>query len=203
MYTTEYFIKRTKAKHGDRYDYSESVYTNYGCIVKIGCKTHGIFEQNANEHIRRTGCPLCKVSTGEERVRKFLEDNKIKFKREHCFPKSRLRFDFYLKDMNILIEFDGPQHFRPVKFYGGEKGFKRQQKRDKIKNLLARKYKINLVRIMYTQLPVIEGYIKSRLKRLIKYEKDGKYYKSFLGLSQSGNIPSDATLEDCKEFLYK
>lgn len=33
------------------------------------------------------------------------------------------RFDFYV-DKTYVIEFDGKQHFEPVKIYGEENGFK-------------------------------------------------------------------------------
>lgn len=69
--TTEEFIKRAKALHGDTYDYSETVYIDSKTKVKIKCKKHGIFEQMASNHIHskiKAGCPYCarkKVFQGE------------------------------------------------------------------------------------------------------------------------------------------
>lgn len=69
--TTEEFIKRAKALHGDIYDYSETVYIDSKTKVKIKCKKHGIFEQMAGSHIHskiKAGCPYCarkKVFQGE------------------------------------------------------------------------------------------------------------------------------------------
>jgi|SaaInlStandDraft_2_1057019.scaffolds.fasta_scaffold1126563_1 hypothetical protein len=47
--TTTEFIKQAKAKHGDKYDYSEIIYT--GCLeeVKIICETHGEFPLIRNQ----------------------------------------------------------------------------------------------------------------------------------------------------------
>ena len=56
---TESFIKKAKEVHGDRYDYSKTVYVNKRTKVVITCPIHGDFEQLANNHLRGQGCPLC------------------------------------------------------------------------------------------------------------------------------------------------
>jgi hypothetical protein len=55
---TEYFIKKAKLIHGDKYDYSETSYINSNTKVKIICPTHGTFEQFPNNHYRQN-CPEC------------------------------------------------------------------------------------------------------------------------------------------------
>lgn len=60
--TTEKFIKRAKAIHGDKYDYSETEYINMKTKVKIRCQKHGVFELIAGNHINpkiKAGCPYC------------------------------------------------------------------------------------------------------------------------------------------------
>jgi hypothetical protein len=44
--TTDEFIRRSKEKHGDRYDYSISTYENRRTKIQYICKTHGIVLQN-------------------------------------------------------------------------------------------------------------------------------------------------------------
>lgn len=62
-YSTEWFIEKAKRKHGDRYDYSKSVYINATAKVEIICKIHDIFWQDAQSHTNRgSGCPKCKFS---------------------------------------------------------------------------------------------------------------------------------------------
>jgi len=39
--TTEEFIKKAKKVHGDKYDYSKSVYTEYNNKITIICPIHG------------------------------------------------------------------------------------------------------------------------------------------------------------------
>ncbi|MBO5435604.1 hypothetical protein J6A31_07410 [bacterium] len=56
---TEEWVARAKTVHGDKYDYSQTVYVNQRTNVKIICKKHGLFEQKADSHIRGNGCRLC------------------------------------------------------------------------------------------------------------------------------------------------
>jgi hypothetical protein len=58
--TTQEFIDRARAKHGDRYDYSRVKYTNVSTKVKIICSNHGEFLQAPEKHLFGRGCPSCK-----------------------------------------------------------------------------------------------------------------------------------------------
>lgn len=58
------------------------------------------------------------ISLGEEKINKILIENNINFESQKTFPdlygknKHPYFFDFYLSDYNILIEYDGIQHFQ-------------------------------------------------------------------------------------------
>jgi hypothetical protein len=56
---TEVFIEKAVAKHGNKYDYSESVYTKAKEILVIRCPTHGTFEQTPDCHLSGSGCTQC------------------------------------------------------------------------------------------------------------------------------------------------
>lgn len=57
---TSEFIKRAIAKHGEKYDYSKTVYVNCSTNVCIICPEHGEFWQNPVNHYNRgDGCPMC------------------------------------------------------------------------------------------------------------------------------------------------
>jgi hypothetical protein len=58
-------------------------------------------------------------------------------------------FDFYIESMNLLIEFDGIQHFMPISRFGGETEFEKIKIKDKIKTEYCMKNNIRLVRISY------------------------------------------------------
>lgn len=57
--TTDEWIARARAVHGDRYDYSQTSYINQRTPVTIICKIHGSFTQKADSHIRGCGCRKC------------------------------------------------------------------------------------------------------------------------------------------------
>ena len=66
--TTEEFITKAKAVHGDRYDYSKVKYINNQTKVCIICPIHGDFIQRPLDHIKGSGCPECgKVKNVESR----------------------------------------------------------------------------------------------------------------------------------------
>ncbi|MFW1815775.1 hypothetical protein ACG9X6_14105 [Acinetobacter guillouiae] len=57
--TKQEFVKRSIEIHGNRYDYTESVYYKTTEKIKIKCLKHGFFEQVANSHLTGSGCPRC------------------------------------------------------------------------------------------------------------------------------------------------
>ena len=103
------------------------------------------------------------MSLGEEKIAKLLKENKIYFEREKSFPglkrKDFFRFDFAIYDKNYnisaLIEFDGEQHFKEVKLFGGKSGFKKTMAHDRAKNKYCLVHNIPLIRIPYYDLDKI------------------------------------------------
>ena len=89
------------------------------------------FEQRASDHIEGCGCPSCRTSKGEERIIRFLKENNINYIFQHQvrIDNSYHYYDFYLEDYNLIVEFNGKQHYQPIKFFGGEEGFEYLKKR--------------------------------------------------------------------------
>ena len=153
---TTLFIEKANAAHNNKYDYSLVEYKSNKQKVIIICPTHGKFTQTPDKHLNRCyGCPSCKESKGERKLRELLTTNGIKFIPQYTFDnckhKLKLPFDFYLPDLNICIEYHGEQHYRPIKFFGGIKKFNEQQKRDKIKLNYCYNNDIKLITVKYTQ----------------------------------------------------
>jgi len=57
--TTEDIISEYKLIHGNKYDYSDVVYSGAQNYVKIICKIHGIFETTSSNHLKGSGCRKC------------------------------------------------------------------------------------------------------------------------------------------------
>ena len=69
---TEEFIKRSKAKHGDHFDYSETVYFGYAQKLTIICPIHGKFSQRAGHHIYGQGCSQCGFTSMSGKIKTWL-----------------------------------------------------------------------------------------------------------------------------------
>lgn len=80
-YTTDYFIKKAKEVHGNKYDYSKVEYIDSQTKVCIICPEHGEFWIRPDAHIFNRGCPKCgnlrkgiiKKLTQEEFIQKAKE----------------------------------------------------------------------------------------------------------------------------------
>lgn len=112
-------------------------------------------------------CPKCNSPKGERKIIKYLESNNISFIHDkNIWNENDLRPDFYLPSYNLVIEFDGIQHFEPVEHFGGEKNFQITQKRDRDKNEYCKKNNINILRIPYWEFDNIENIICQEIEKL-------------------------------------
>ncbi len=164
----EEFIERSKKIHNNKYDYSLVNYLGCEIDVEIICNTHGIFKQKPTHHLTNRGCQSCNESKGEKLINLYLEKNNIIFVRQKMFSDCKkvrsLEFDFYIENKNLLIEFNGKQHYQPIEYFGGEKMFKTQQERDHIKFEYAKNNNIKLLLIKYTQIKNIENILDNYIK---------------------------------------
>ena len=124
--------------------------------ITVTCELHGDFEQSPISHLDGSGCPSCNSSRGEHCIENILIKNNIKFIREYILPnqQNRYRYDFYLPDLNLLIEFHGIQHYQYVPFFhnNNEEEFKQQVLYDTIKVDIAKTLGIDFLEFNYKQL---------------------------------------------------
>lgn len=202
--TTLDFINISKKLFPNMLSYKNTIYTSNMNKIKLTCLKHGDFETYAYDHMRgKFGCNLCRESIGESRIHSFLTYENISFIREYKFKnsKSRFEYDFYLPDLNMLIEYDGEQHFKPVKVFGGEKQLIIQKKRDKLKTIMAETNKKHLIRIPYTKLKHVENYLLYRISHIYKYRVNNVFYKNLVDLINHEELDINTKGRDVKQFL--
>lgn len=110
----------------------------------------------ANGH--KPECPTCNPpvdSRGEKFIKDILTENKVEFEDQKSFEglKSRkgkpLKFDFYLLQFNLCIEYQGVQHYSPQEHFGGVENFKEQLDRGERKRKYCNDNNIELWEIKY------------------------------------------------------
>lgn len=118
---------------------------------------------------KQHGCPKCICSCGEQRILSFLLKNNIQYSQWQKFNnllgvnKSPLSYDFYISNKNVLIEFQGEQHERPIEHFGGQKHFEIQQEHDKSKREYAKEHGYKLIEIWYYDFDRIEEILTKEL----------------------------------------
>ena len=149
-HTKENFIEKAILKHGNTYKYDNVKYINSLTKVQINCLVHGFFFQTPASHIRGQGCYKC-LYKNETACRESIE-KVIGKKFPSTWPSflEGLQYDGYNEELKIAIEYHGIQHYKPVKFFGGEKRFKIQQERDEKKLRLSKLNNITLIVVPYT-----------------------------------------------------
>jgi len=118
------------------------------------------------------GCSQCNESKGEKKISEFCKTFNISHDTQYKFDDLRgigggllkidslIFWDDEMTKIKIAIEYDGIQHFRPIKHFGGLEGFKKRIKNDIMKNLYCAKNNIKLIRIPYWEFDNIEKYLR-------------------------------------------
>jgi hypothetical protein PPSC2_p0627 len=141
--------------------------------IRCRCKKDGFeWEPQPGNLLAGWGCPKCKHSRGERRIEDYLVSHNIahfcQYGFDECRNVNKLLFDFYIPSKRMAIEFDGEQHFRPVKFGWSkdelaDERFERACRNDAIKNQYCTDHNICLVRIPYTDFDKIEEILDKHL----------------------------------------
>ena len=174
-------LKRNKKIYGDLFTIPEFEYIDENQKFEFICNICGN-SNYTNGHMLVTGqtaCKYCNGYAGERAIATFLNSYSLKenvdYFRNKTFDglkdKKLLSYDFYLPKYNLLIEYNGEQHYM-VKTYFHEKNisleeaeenFKIQQKHDQMKFDFAKNNNINLLIISYKQKKNISNILKEAL----------------------------------------
>lgn len=82
----------------------------------------------------------------------------------HHRPKwlEGLELDIFIPDLKLGFEYQGQQHFHPIKAWGGKESLKKLKERDKKKVKLCEQNNITLIEVLYFE-PLTESHIKELL----------------------------------------
>lgn len=154
-------------------EFEEYTGANNSCLRCL-CEKHGEFKISWSNLNKFEGCPICNSSNGERKIFYYLRKFNLDFERQKRFDGlvgingGKLSFDFYLPQLNILIEYQGQQHQTPIIFFQmkentAEENFKKQQKHDEMKREYAKTHNIKLLEIWYYDFNNIENILNKTL----------------------------------------
>ena len=176
-YSTKTFTQKLEELR--RYDLKMiGEYIPYGKSIFQCAECDYIWEALPSSIIRGTGCPKCKLSKGERYISQILDCCEVRYEVQKvfadCINSNHLPFDFYLPDYNLLIEYDGMQHFEPIDFFGGKEHFLYRKQNDNIKNQYCKENNMPLLRIPYWEFDNIEQILEEWLHRHGVLQKNKK-----------------------------
>ena len=112
---TESFVSEAKAIHGDRYDYSQTLYSGAREKVTIICRKHGPFEQVTHVHLGGefgSGCPPCSYEKRGENARmsfgKFVSRASEVHQSRYDYAEAERQFIDTASKISILCPIHGP-----------------------------------------------------------------------------------------------
>lgn len=119
------------------------------------------------------GCPRCeKKYKGEVKISNYFNNNDINYESQKSYEDlfgvggRKLRYDFYLPDFDLLIEYQGNFH-DGSSFVGDfftKERLEIQQEHDERKRKYAKKHNIKLLEIWYWDFDNIEKILNNNIK---------------------------------------
>ena len=114
-----------------------------------------------------------RISKGEKKIAQFFDLHNVDYVREKIFKDcvnssgNNLRFDFYLERFNLLIEYQGHHHEKPVNKYRRARiVHEKTTVHDEIKEIFAREKQINLIKIYYKDYNKIEEILNNLFEEI-------------------------------------
>lgn len=102
---TAEFIEKARTIHGDKYDYSPSVYVENEAPVEIICPEHGSFWQRASNHLQGKGCLKCSNNEPMNRE-EFVQRANIEHGNKYDY--STVQYKGAKSKINVICKEHGP-----------------------------------------------------------------------------------------------
>lgn len=143
----------------------ESSSKRFKCV----CPLHGEFVTSLAKIRNGNCCPECDgsgESVGERNVRRYLQNKNIQFKQEFRIEDKKYfdtyaMVDFYLPDLNTMIEFQGEQHYGIANkaITHGSRKWQSQKKRDNHLRRYAADHHVRLIEVPYTYRSNVDTFL--------------------------------------------
>lgn len=156
-YTNDSLKEEISKRSNGEFLLESTEYVNQKSVITVrhiqdGCNK--TFQTTADNFLNKCmSCPFDNRSKPIKDISEFLEKNSISFEQEKKFEgmkrQNYLPYDLYLKDLNMIIEYDGEMHFSNH-FTNGDQYLKIQKENDREKDLfIAEKTNYKFVRIPF------------------------------------------------------
>ena len=152
----------------------------YGAYAKKKFFEYKLLNEGINDYdLERRTNNLTREELGFRKIgERFVTETELYRIIKSIFPNKKVihhyrtkwlkgqEIDIFVPHLNLAIEYDGIQHFKPIKAWGGEEGLKKNIERDKIKEEKCKKNNVTLIRFTYKENDLLsENYVKSKLKK--------------------------------------
>ena len=115
-----------------------------------------------------------------EYTKKLFNKHQVIYQHRPYFLRTysgQMSYDVFVCGENIAIEYQGKQHFEPVEFFGGQKHFEEQRKRDALKREKSEQNGVILIYVNYwEEIFDLKDDLNDVLTKLGFAEIDGCYY---------------------------
>lgn len=116
---------------------SNKIKITFQCLID-DCKY--VWQTRPSSILSGFGCPKCSIGKNEKLIGSILQSEGIDYQEQkpikhfNNIENKSIIIDYYIPNSNIIIEYNGEQHYQPVCFGGDQKRaeekFVKQQKRD-------------------------------------------------------------------------
>ena len=110
------FIEKASRKHGGKYSYEKTNYTDAKTKTTITCKKHGDFEQSPDSHLRGSGCSKCSGTcphTTESFIAKAIK------KHGNTYSYEKVNYITAHTKIEITCKIHGPFEQTPASHFRG------------------------------------------------------------------------------------
>jgi len=140
------------------------------------CSNNHTWKASYNTIQGGSWCPCCKsISKKQKLLFDILKDIFPVFNIEYNFrgfewltsnkSGKKQELDIYIADIKLAIEYDGLQHFKPIKYFGGKKAWENLKRLDKLKNKKILRHPNDIS--VFIRIPYTEQITKENILRIL------------------------------------